>query len=113
MSLPYTLTPLVCTVLLILTVLAAIRAKSEKRVNTIIGINRLLSIIILVLAIVQVFLSLKSHPLWPLVRVIYFIITSVLLESFFRRKRETFGSPYLNLTLLVMLVGFAVLTFLV
>lgn len=113
MSLPYTLTPLVCTVLLILTVLAAIRAKSEKRVNTLIGINRLLSIIILVLAIVQVFLSLKSHPLWPLVRVIYFIITSVLLESFFRRKRETFGSPYLNLTLLVILVGFAVLTFLV
>ena len=113
MSLPYTIIPLVCTVLLILTVIAAIRAKSEKRVNTLIGINRLLSIIILVLAIVQVFVLIKSHPFWPLVRAVYFILTSMLLESFFRRKRETFGSPSLNLTLLVMLVGFAILTFLV
>ncbi|HIW69815.1 MAG TPA: hypothetical protein H9876_00300 [Candidatus Limosilactobacillus merdipullorum] len=113
MSLPYTIIPLVCTVLLILTVIAAIWAKSEKRVNTLIGINRLLSIIILVLAIVQVFVLIKSHPFWPLVRAVYFILTSMLLESFFRRKRETFGSPSLNLTLLVMLVGFAILTFLV
>lgn len=113
MSLPYTIIPLICTVLLILTVIAGIRAKSEKRINTLIGINRLLAIIILVLAIIQVLTTITTHPLWPLVRVIYFIATATLLESFFRRQRETFGSPYLNFGLILMLVGFAILTFLV
>lgn len=113
MSLPYTIIPLVCTALLILTVIAAIKARSEKRVNTLIGINRLLSIIILVLAIVQLLVMIKSAPLWPLLRVIYFVVTATLLESFFRRQRETFGSPFLNIILLVLLVGFAILTFIV
>lgn len=113
MSLPYTIIQLVCTALLILTVIAAIKARSEKRVNTLIGINRLLSIIILVLAIVQLLVMIKSAPLWPLLRVIYFVVTAALLESFFRRQRETFGSPFLNIILLVLLVGFAILTFIV
>lgn len=113
MSLPYTIIPFVCTILLIGTVISAIRARSEKRVNTLIGINRLLSIIILVLAIMQVLTMINSHPVWPLIRVVYFIITAALLESFFRRQRETFGSPFLNLALLVMLVGFAILTFVI
>ena len=113
MSLPYTIIPLVRTALLILTVIAAIKARSEKRVNTLIGINRLLSIIILVLTIVQLLVMIKSAPLWPLLRVIYFVVTAALLESFFRRQRETFGSPFLNIILLVLLVGFAILTFIV
>uniref|UniRef100_UPI0024B97BCA hypothetical protein n=1 Tax=Limosilactobacillus difficilis TaxID=2991838 RepID=UPI0024B97BCA len=71
--------------------------------------SRLLIFIILAINIVMLLWQISSQPMWLLLKSIYLVFTICIMEIVFRRIRETFGSPNLNLTLILLLIIYGVL----
>lgn len=109
MSLRLTIISLIATILCIFSSLAATRAKTEKKATNWIVTSRLLIFLVLAINIVMLLWHISSDPLWLLIKSIYLIMTICLMEIVFRRIRETFGSPNLNVTLVLMLIVYGVM----
>lgn len=109
MSLKLTIITLIATILCLLTTFAAIHVKTEKKATNWIVTSRLLIFIILAINIVMLLWQISSQPMWLLLKSIYLVFTICIMEIVFRRIRETFGSPNLNLTLILLLIIYGVL----
>lgn len=109
MSLRLTIISLLATILCILSCLAAMRAKTEKKATNWIVTSRLLIFLVLAIDIVMLLWHITNQPLWILIKCIYLVLTICVMEIVFRRIRETFGSPNLNITLVLMLIIYGVM----
>lgn len=104
-----TIISLIATILCILTSLAATHAKTEKKATNWIVTSRLLIFLILAINIIMLLWHITDQPVWLLIKSIYLILTICIMEIVFRRIRETFGSPNLNITLVLMLIIYGIL----
>jgi membrane-associated phospholipid phosphatase len=82
------------TIILIIINICGSHAKQEKHVSDCLVIGRITLFILLTTAIVHLILRFPAFWWLNLLWIIYVIFLDILLETSFRLKRETFGSPH-------------------
>lgn len=91
-----TILTIIISVLLLVAVVLGLHAKTEKYVTYGLVLSRILVFALLALTI-YLTLANSFHALWlGILRIMWQFLTLLLLESSFRRKRQTFGSPRLT-----------------
>lgn len=88
-------------VLLLGTVVWGLRAQTEKYVTYGLVASRLLLLALIALTLYLTLANLHGELALGIINLVWQFITLVLLESAFRRKRQTFGSPRLSSLLIV------------
>ena len=101
-------TPIITIILAILLLAATafgLHAKTEKYVTYGLIASRILIFAVLVTTIVSTASNFPAGLWIGIVRVVWQFLTSLMLESAYRRKRQTFGSPRLSgLSLVAILI---------
>lgn len=86
----------ILAIILLVSVVAGLHARTEKYVTYGLELSRLMAFILLALTIYLTLAHVQPHLWLGIVSVAWQFLTLLLLESAFRRKRETFGSPRLS-----------------
>lgn len=96
-------------VLLLVTVIWGLYARTEKYVTYGLVSSRLLLFILLALSLYLTVANFHTQLLLGVVRICWQFFTLLLLEIAFRRKRQTFGSPRLSLLLILAVLVIIIL----
>lgn len=81
-------------VILIISNIGGNHAKQEKHVADFLIISRISNFILLTVSIIHLIIRFPKFWWLNLLWIIYLILIDMLLETTFRLKRETFGSPH-------------------
>lgn len=98
---------IIATILLIALIvinLGGSHAKKEKYVTDFLIIGRVCLFILLTTSIIHLILHLHTSGWFSFFWLLYMILINILVETNFRLKRETFGSPIRSSLLTVLLV---------
>lgn len=87
---------LICGLIFLICLHMGLSAKVEKRVSKWLVLERIFISLLLIGKIVQMLRNINNSWGINLVQVLILIVVMILSEMGFRRKRLTFGDPYLN-----------------